>query len=181
MGSQSNDADEPLTVNEATATVGAASFAPVGPIGLGASVTISASVTGPVGVTAPTGNVQFQVKIGVGSITNFGSPVALSSGSASISYLAQTLTTYQFQATYLGDSNYVSGTVGAASGILTVNKGTASVGASSFVPALVQLLWVVPLRFLQLFLVPLDVLLLHPAMFSSKFRSTVALSLILVL
>ena len=55
MGSQSNDGDEPLAISAATATVSPASFAPAGPIGLGASVTVSASVTGPVGVTAPSG------------------------------------------------------------------------------------------------------------------------------
>jgi hypothetical protein len=54
-----------LTVDKATATVGAASFVPASPIILGGSVTVSVSVSGPGGVSSPTGNVQFQVKIGV--------------------------------------------------------------------------------------------------------------------
>ena len=125
-----------LTVNKGTASVSASSFVPASPITLGGSVTVSASVAAPSGITtAPTGNVQFQVSINGGSYANFGSAVALSSGSASIAYTPQTATTYTFKAEYQGDTNYVSGTVGAASGILTVNKGTASVSASSFVPA----------------------------------------------
>ncbi len=118
-----------LTVNQASATVGASTFTPSSPITLGSSVTVSASVTGPGGVTAPTGNVQFQVSINGSAYTNFGSPAALSGSSASISYTPQTSTTYNFKAVYQGDSNYVSGTTGATSGTLTVTKGTPTVPA----------------------------------------------------
>ena len=49
--------------------------------------------------------------------------------------LLQTATTYNFEAVYQGDSNYVSGTTGAASGTLTVNKGTATVNAPTLNPS----------------------------------------------
>jgi hypothetical protein len=133
--SQSANTAEPLTITQATATVGAATFTPASPITLGTSVTVSASVTGPSGATAPTGNVQFEVKIGAGSYTNFGSPVALSGTSASTSYTPQAVNTYSFEAVYQGDGNYVSGTTGAASGTLTVNKGTAVVPAPTLNPS----------------------------------------------
>ena len=123
-----------LTVNLATATVGAATFTPVSPITLGGSVTVSATVSGSSGVPAPTGNVQFQVSINGGSYANFGSAVGLSGGSASVSYTPSTATTYNFKAVYQGDSNYVSGTAGVASGTLTVNLATATVGAATFTP-----------------------------------------------
>ena len=119
--SQSGNTAEPLAVTQATATVGAASFTPASPITLGSPITVSASVTGPGGVTAPTGNVQFQVSISSGAYANFGSVVALSGSTASISYTPSTATTYNFRAVYQGDSNYVSGTTGGASGTLTVS------------------------------------------------------------
>ena len=110
-----------LTVNKGTASVSTSTFIPASPITLSSSVTVSATVSAPSGLTTiPTGNVQFMVKVGAGSFTNFGSPVALSSGSASISYTPTTIGTYNFQATYQGDTNYVSGTLGAASLTLTV-------------------------------------------------------------
>jgi hypothetical protein len=124
-----------LTVNKATATVGAASFAPASPIALGGSVTVSVSVSGPGGVVSPTGNVQFQVKIGASSYANFGSAVALSGGSASISYTPQTATTYNFQAVYQGDGNYNSGTIGLQSGTLTVNKAAPTIAAPTLNPS----------------------------------------------
>ena len=119
-GSQSVDDAESLVVNSATATVGASTFAPISPIGLGTVETVSVTVTGPAGVTAPSGNVQFQVSFNAGAYANFGSLVALSGGSGSISYTPSSIGTYSFKAVYQGDSNYVSGTVGAASGTLTV-------------------------------------------------------------
>ncbi len=124
-----------LTVNKATATVGTTSFASDSPITLGGSVTVSMSVSGPGGIASPTGNVQFQVKIGAGSFTNFGSAVALSSGSASLSYTPQTATTYNFQAVYQGDGNYNSGTNGLPSGTLTVNKATPAIAAPTLNPS----------------------------------------------
>ena len=124
-----------ITVNKATATVSASSFTPSSPISLGTPVTVSASVTGLGGVTAPSGNVQFMVKIGAGSYANFGSPATLSGSSASISYTPSTATTYSFEAVYQGDTNYVSGTTGAASGILTVNMGTATVNVPTLNPS----------------------------------------------
>jgi hypothetical protein len=124
-----------LTVDKATATVGAASFVPASPIILGGSVTVSVSVSGPGGVSSPTGNVQFQVKIGAGSFTNFGSVGVLSGGSASISYTTQTATTYSFQAVYQGDGNYNSGTTGFPSGTLTVNKATPAITAPTLNPS----------------------------------------------
>ena len=124
-----------LTVNKATAAVGTASFAPASPTTLGGSVTVSVSVSGPSGVASPTGNVQFQVKIGAGSFTNFGSAVALSGGSASISYTPQTAATYNFQAVYQGDGNYNSGTTGLPSGTLTVNKATPTIAAPTLNPS----------------------------------------------
>jgi hypothetical protein len=124
-----------LTVNQATATVSAATFTPSSPIALGSSVTVSATVTGPVGITPPTGNVQFQVSINGGSYANFGSTAALSGNSASTSYPPQTATTYTFKAEYEGDNNYVSGTTGGSSVTLTVNKATATIGAATFNPS----------------------------------------------
>jgi hypothetical protein len=132
----SNSASRTLIVSKGTASVSASSFVPASPITLGSSVSVSASVSAPSGVTTtPTGNVQFQVKIGAAAYVNLGSAVVLSSGSASITYTPQTVTTYSFQAVYQGDTNYVSGTTGGASGTLTVNKGTAIVGACSFTPS----------------------------------------------
>ena len=111
-----------LTVSQATATVGAAAFSPSSPITLSNSVTVSTSVNGPGGgVTTPTGNVQFKVSINGGSYSSFGSST-LSGSSASISYTPQTATSYKFEAVYQGDTNYVSGTTGGASGTLTVNS-----------------------------------------------------------
>ncbi len=136
LGSQSGNTAEPLTITNTAASVSAASFTPSSPITLGGSVTVSASVSAPSGVsTTPTGNVQFQVSINGGAYSNFGSLVALSGGSASVPYTAQTVTTYGFRAVYQGDNNYVSGTTGAASGTLTVNKGTANVPAPSLNPS----------------------------------------------
>ena len=121
-----------LTVNKASALVGAATFSPASPIGFGSSVTVSVSVAGASGVAAPTGSVQFQVSINGGAFANFGSLVALSGGSASISYTPLTATTYNFKAVYQGDSNYASGATGAASVTLTVNKSlTVSVSPST--------------------------------------------------
>jgi hypothetical protein len=134
VGSQSVDDAEPLIVNSVGATIGTTTYVPASPSGLGTSETVSVTISGPSGVTAPSGNVQFQVSVNGGSYSDFGSPVTLSAGSATISYLPQTLGTYQFQPVYSGDSNYISAT-GAASSILTVNRGNAVVGASSFVPA----------------------------------------------
>jgi hypothetical protein len=132
----SNSASGTLFVSKGTASVSASSFVPDSPITFGSSVSVSASVSAPSGVTTiPTGSVQFQVKIGAAAYVNLGSAVALSSGSASITYTPQTVTTYLFQAVYQGDTNYVSGTAGGASGTLTVNKGTAIVGACSFTPS----------------------------------------------
>jgi hypothetical protein len=110
-----------LTVSKGTASVSASTFAPASPITLGSSVIVSVSVLAPSGVTnPPTGNVQFMVKVGAGSFANYGSPVALSSGSASISYTPSAIGTYSFQAVYQGDNDYVSGTTGAVSLTLTV-------------------------------------------------------------
>jgi hypothetical protein len=109
-----------LTVNKGSALVGAATFSPASPIGFGSSVTVSVSVTSPNGTTAPTGNVQFQVSINGGGFANFGSLASLLGGSASNSYTPSTATTYNFKAVYQGDSNYASGTIGAASVTLTV-------------------------------------------------------------
>jgi hypothetical protein len=135
-GPITSNASEILTVNKGTANVSASSFTPNSPITLGNSVKVSVSVSdsGHSGVTVPTGNVQFQVKIGAGAYTNFGSLVALSSGSASISYTAQTATTYSFQAVYQGDTNYYSG-IGSASGTLIVNKAAATVSAPTLNPS----------------------------------------------
>ena len=125
----------PLTVNQATATVGAATFSPISPIALGASVMVSATVTGPAEVTAPTGDVQFQVSINSSSYAAFGSPVVLSGSLASTSYTPSTATTYTFKAVYEGDSNYLSAISGGASGTLAVNEATATIGAATFTPA----------------------------------------------
>ena len=126
-----NSTPASLTVNQASATVGAATFTPTSPITLGASVTVSATVSGLSGVAAPTGNVQFEVSINGGSYANFGTAASLSGGSASVQYTPLTPATYNFEAVYQGDGNYVSGTVGGHSGTLTVNKAVASVPAPS--------------------------------------------------
>ena len=60
--------------------------------------------------------------------------VALSGGSASISYKPASANTYSFDAVYQGDSNYVTGTTGVASVILTVNKLTPTVSAPTLSP-----------------------------------------------
>jgi hypothetical protein len=115
-----NSVGSPLTVNKATAAISVSTFTPASPITLGSSVTVSASTTGPGGVIFPTGSVQFQAKVGAGTYANFGAAVALTSGTASISYTPSSIGTFNFQAVYLGDSNYNSGTTGPASGTLTV-------------------------------------------------------------
>jgi hypothetical protein len=134
VGSQSGDPDEPLVVGMGTAIVNPATFAPASPIGLGTGETVSVGVSGPNGFPAPTGNVQFQVSINNGAYTNTGSPVALSGGVASIAYNPPTINTYNFRAVYLGDSNYVSGTIGAASSTLIV-KGNPIVPAPTLNPS----------------------------------------------
>ncbi len=124
-----------LTVNPGNPIVSVPTFIPASTVALGTSVTGRVTVTGALGIT-PTGTVTFQVSTDSGSTwSSFGTVKTLVAGSAtSDSYTPQTSSNnYQFRAVYNGDSNYNTAT--GASGILTVNKGTASVSASSFAPA----------------------------------------------
>ena len=123
-----------VTVNQANPTVSVPTFTPLSPITLGASMTSKITVTGVLGVI-PTGTVTFQVSTDSGNTwTTFGGIKTLISGfTTSDPYIPQTAgNNYQFKGMYSGDSNYDS-VIGAA-GTLTVNKGTASVSASTFTP-----------------------------------------------
>jgi large repetitive protein len=106
LGGQSRDGDEPLAVGQAgTTTVTVLSS---DTIHLGQSVLDTATVTGlgsPFPV--PTGNVDFQVKIGNGAWISFDNET-LSAGSAtSKAYVPTVVGNYNFRAMYAGDSNYL--------------------------------------------------------------------------
>ena len=101
-----------LTVNKANPTVPAPSVSP-NPVVVNNAVTVSVTISGFSGGATPTGTATFQVKIGTGSWTTIGSAVSLSSGSASTTYVPQTVGSYQFQVVYSGDSNY-NGATGSA-------------------------------------------------------------------
>jgi hypothetical protein len=124
-----------LTVNPATPSVSIPTLTPLSPITLSASIRGTVTVTGVLSIT-PIGTVTFYVSNDSGSTWNtFGEVKNLVSGSAtSDSYTPQTSgNAYQFRGVYDGDSNYNSANGTAVT--LTVNKGTASVSASLFVPA----------------------------------------------
>ena len=107
-----------LTVNKANPTVPAPSVSP-NPVVVNNPVTVSVTISGVSGGATPTGTATFQVKIGTGSWTTIGSAVSLSSGSASTTYVPQTVGSYQFQVVYSGDTNYNGATGSAVS--VTVN------------------------------------------------------------
>ncbi|NLT37681.1 MAG: DUF11 domain-containing protein, partial [Methanomassiliicoccus sp.] len=89
---------------------------PTASVILGESVYDTVTVTGNPGPSTPTGTVQFQVKLGDGVWTNFGSPVGLSSGQATSSnYTPATAGQYWFRAVYYGDSTYAGSTSAADS------------------------------------------------------------------
>jgi uncharacterized repeat protein (TIGR03803 family) len=103
----------------------------------GQTVTFTATITPTSGSGTPTGSIQFSID---GS--NFGTPLTLSSGSASISTAALTAGTHTISATYSGDSNFQGGTVTLNGGqvvspaplVISANNQTMIYGSS--VPAL---------------------------------------------
>ncbi len=80
----------------------------------GVSVTFSVSVTSSA-ATKPTGTVTFKV-----NGATIGSPVTLSSGTASTSFSEPSANTYTLSATYNGDSNYSADTVSESLIVTTV-------------------------------------------------------------
>lgn len=70
----------------------------------GSSITFTATVTGVTGVPAPTGTVKF----GVDGVVQ-GSPVTLSSGSATITVNGLLAGSHSLTVTYSGDTNYAAG------------------------------------------------------------------------
>ena len=125
------NAQAPFTINIATPTVPAPTLNPSGSTTVGASVSLSVTVSG--GGAVPSGTATFQVKIGSGSFSTISAVSLNSGGSASTTYIPQSVGSYQFQVIYSGDSNYAAATSSAAS--LTVNKGSALVGTATFSPA----------------------------------------------
>ncbi len=94
----------------------------------GQSVTFTATITPAIGSTE-TGSVQFVID-GV----NSGSPVSVSSGTASLSISTLTAGNHTVTATYSGDSNY-SGSSATLSGGQTVNQATNTVTFTTPAPA----------------------------------------------
>ena len=107
-----------LTVNKANPNVPAPLVDP-NPVVVNNTVTVSVSISGFSEGATPTGTATFQVKIDTGSWTTIGSPVSLSSGLPSTTYVPPTVGSYQFRVVYSGDTNY-SGTTSSAVSV-TVN------------------------------------------------------------
>ena len=126
---ESGEDDESLTVEPATPTV--VTLLSSSSIALGESVTDTVTVEGLGGnFPEPIGTVQFQVKAGNGTWTNFGSPVALMNGSAtSDSYTPVGVGPlyYHFKACYGGDGNYNPAESDEDSESLTVEPATPTV------------------------------------------------------
>jgi hypothetical protein len=99
----------------ATATVVINSPTPGQTFASGATVPFKVTVSGVSGLPAPTGTVQFKV-----DGTNYGAPVALSSGVASTNVTGLSSASHSLSALYLGDANYSSSTV-AVSVTITVS------------------------------------------------------------
>ncbi|MGA8028721.1 MAG: alpha-amylase family glycosyl hydrolase [Bryobacteraceae bacterium] len=117
------------TVNQASS--GTAVISSLNPSAYGQSVSFTANVSavGP-GAGTPTGAVQFAI-----DGKNFGSPVALSSGSAaSASISTLSAATHTVTAAYSGDTNFSSGS-GSLSGGQVVNADVPSVVSASPSPA----------------------------------------------
>ncbi len=134
-GSQSADTAEPLTVNQATPSLG---FSPSSySVTVGGSATPSATVTGVGGIT-PTGTLSFYYSTDGGSNWNLlGTTSGLSgtgnaaSATATLSYSPLSVSSnYKFGVTYSGDTNYaaVSTKVTVA---LTVNLASPSLGTTA--------------------------------------------------
>src|SRR5205807_9681808 len=91
--------------------------------GQGVTFTAVVSANAP-GSGTPTGSVQFQV-----DGANYGSPVQLTSGQASISDSALGLGNHLIAATYTGDTNFTGS--GAPASAQTVNQGATSTQVGS--------------------------------------------------
>ncbi len=88
----------------------------------GVPVTLTATISpSTAGTVNAGGTVQFS-----DSSTNFGSPVALSSGTASVTIPAPTTGSHSYAAAYTGDSNFAASNTAAALAF-TVNKASSSV------------------------------------------------------
>lgn len=100
-------------------------------ITLGDTVSCSVSITGVSGVAAPTGEVDLYYQLGSGQWV-YCSSVVLSSGQSEVnfSFTPPYAGTYQFEAVYSGDSNYVEAQ-SYSTGSLTVNQAAASISAFS--------------------------------------------------
>lgn len=96
------------------------------PIIIGQSVTFTATVTG----TSPTGTIQF-----LDGATSLGSPVALTSGAASITTSALTVGTHPITAVYSGDTTNAPSTSAVIGEVVLLNA-TATTVTSSVNPAL---------------------------------------------
>ncbi|MBN1678456.1 MAG: Ig-like domain repeat protein [Candidatus Thermoplasmatota archaeon] len=127
LPSQSGDEEEPLSVDKATPEV--TTLLSSSSITLGESVTDTAYVTGLMApFPMPTGDVQFQVKIGEGAWTDIGSLVPLVGGEAtSGSYTPLSAGQYWFRAIYSGDLNYYGAQSGDEEEPLSVDKATPEV------------------------------------------------------
>ena len=112
-------------VSTTTATTAAVSASP-NPSVFGQNVTFTANVTPNSGGGTPTGTVQFVVD-GV----NFGSPVTLSGGTATLSTTALSVSAgHTVSGVYSGDSSF-QGSSGALAGNMVVNKANSTVGVSA--------------------------------------------------
>ena len=105
-----------LTVNKATLTPTGPSVNP-NPDVVNHAVTISITIMGVSGGPTPTGTATFQYKIGAGTWTTIGAAINLVNGAASTTYTPNTVSSYQFQVLYNGDTNYN----GATSSATTIN------------------------------------------------------------
>jgi probable HAF family extracellular repeat protein len=111
-----------VSKNQPTTTSLAAS---VDAILIGQSVTFTATITG----SSPTGSIQF-----MDGITNLGSPVALTSGAASLTTSALTVGTHPMTAVYSGDTTNAPSTSAVISEVVSLNA-TATTVTSSINPA----------------------------------------------
>ena len=111
-----------VSKNAPTTTALAAS---VNAILIGQSVTFTATVTG----SSPTGSIQF-----MDGITNLGGPVALTSGTASLTTSALTVGTHPMTAVYSGDTTNAPSTSAAISEVVSLNA-TATIVTTSINPA----------------------------------------------
>ncbi len=107
LGSQSDNAAEPLAINQASPSI--LTTLSTSTLTLGQSLHDTATVTGSSGFVAPSGSVTFWVSTDGTSWSQLGSAVDLIGGSAtSADFTPTSAGSYYFQAIYSGDSNYIS-------------------------------------------------------------------------